>query len=592
MTDTTAPTLLGLTLPTTIDLSAGRANAFFGVHAQDESGSLGVREVRIEFSDPFFTDGTSVTSSMVFNMWTYDNFRDDTPSFASDTLVIGNPTRSGVHNIARVIVTDVAGNQARYDSAQLQALGLPTAMTVTGGITDDTPPTLVSLAMPERLTTSRFMLDDFVIQGIARDAGGAGPSRVLVTFDKPLNLFDGANDTLQTVVFAPGQSNINVGFTLGSSLSVRALPGIYHVASVQVVDAVGNVRAYSPPELQAMGIRTTLTVASDPASDPLPLVPDAVLALSMDDDGAELTVTPATWGAAPANRFELMMQRDGTAGGAVDVAVNGHASADITVLDDGRAVTATGQHVTGAGAGTGVAFSFGSVTPGTLASFTFVGFAINGVYHRDTAVQREIDYYRGTDAADTIENANFSDLVDGRGGLDTVRIRAQRDDYLDITPSGNGFSIYLRHGSERLLQNVERLAFDDMYVALDVDGAAGQVYRLYQAAFDRTPDLVGMGFWLSRMDAGIGLQVVADQFVASAEFVALTGAAAGNDDFVTALYDNVLHRQPDPLGLAYWVDVLERSALNRAEMLVAFSESPENVAQVIGVIEHGIPYVL
>ena len=33
-------------------------------------------------------------------------------------------------------------------------------------------------------------------------------------------------------------------------------------------------------------------------------------------------------------------------------------------------------------------------------------------------------------------------------------------------------------------------------LALDINGTAGQVYRLYQAAFDRKPDLVGLGYWI------------------------------------------------------------------------------------------------
>ena len=37
--------------------------------------------------------------------------------------------------------------------------------------------------------------------------------------------------------------------------------------------------------------------------------------------------------------------------------------------------------------------------------------------------------------------------------------------------------------------NVERLDFSDAHLAFDVDGNAGQIYRLYKAAFARTPDL-------------------------------------------------------------------------------------------------------
>jgi serralysin len=39
-------------------------------------------------------------------------------------------------------------------------------------------------------------------------------------------------------------------------------------------------------------------------------------------------------------------------------------------------------------------------------------------------------------------------------------------------------------------------------VAIDIDGTAGQLYRLYSAALGREPDEVGMGYWISRMDNG------------------------------------------------------------------------------------------
>lgn len=38
--------------------------------------------------------------------------------------------------------------------------------------------------------------------------------------------------------------------------------------------------------------------------------------------------------------------------------------------------------------------------------------------------------------------------------------------------------------------------------------------------------------------------------------------------------------------------MLGRGALDRARVLVEFSESPENVAQLVGVLEHGIDYTL
>jgi hypothetical protein len=57
---------------------------------------------------------------------------------------------------------------------------------------------------------------------------------------------------------------------------------------------------------------------------------------------------------------------------------------------------------------------------------------------------------------------------------------------------------------------------------------------------------------------------------------------------VDALYANVLHREPDASGYDFWLHALQVAA--RDDVLVHFSESAENQAQVIGAIAHGIEF--
>jgi len=143
------------------------------------------------------------------------------------------------------------------------------------------------------------------------------------------------------------------------------------------------------------------------------------------------------------------------------------------------------------------------------------------------------------------------------------------------------------------LSSIERLQFSDTMFALDTGkhGIAGQAYRIYQAAFDRTPDTYGIGFWISAMDAGQSLESVASGFVSSAEFRSLYGSAAGNADIVSRLYANVLDRPGEAQGIAFWTSVLDQKQASLAQVLAAFSESSENVAALVGVIEHGFPYL-
>ena len=119
-------------------------------------------------------------------------------------------------------------------------------------------------------------------------------------------------------------------------------------------------------------------------------------------------------------------------------------------------------------------------------------------------------------------------------------------------------------------------------------GNAGETFRLYQAAFDRTPDKSGMSFWIKAMDDGHTLLDVATSFMNSSEFVQKYGANTSDAQFIAALYQNVLHRAPDAAGYDFWLQALHDTS--RAQVLTNFSESNENQAQIVGTIQHGIDY--
>jgi hypothetical protein len=179
--------------------------------------------------------------------------------------------------------------------------------------------------------------------------------------------------------------------------------------------------------------------------------------------------------------------------------------------------------------------------------------------------------------------------VTGQGGLDTLVYASARAG-ASIVDQGSTVSVTDAAGNHATLSNVERLKFSDGMVALDVHGTAGEAYRLYQAAFDRTPDKAGLGYWIAAMDKGMTLTQAAAGFAGSAEFANLYGANASDTQFVQALYQNVLHRAGDSAGADFWLHALG-SSVTRADVLANFSESAENQAQVIGTIQNGIDYL-
>jgi hypothetical protein len=194
----------------------------------------------------------------------------------------------------------------------------------------------------------------------------------------------------------------------------------------------------------------------------------------------------------------------------------------------------------------------------------------------------------GTAGNNVLAAGSGGGLLDGKEGVDTVVFGLQRSMYALSNDGSNVSVVDTVHGSTTVLANVERLQFSDKSVALDIAGNAGESYRLYQAAFNRTPDKAGLGYWIDAMDHGQNLKTVAANFIDSAEFHQMVGANPTDAQFVDALYQNVLHRAPDAAGYDFWLHAIQVAP--RAEVLVNFSESAENQAQVIGAIAHGIEF--
>jgi hypothetical protein len=198
----------------------------------------------------------------------------------------------------------------------------------------------------------------------------------------------------------------------------------------------------------------------------------------------------------------------------------------------------------------------------------------------------------GTAGNDFMTASLSGALLDGGAGLDTVCYNQPLSYATSVTRNTDGsFSLsdYSRVGQADVLTNVERVLFTNGARALDVDGVGGQAYRLYQAAFARTPDSAGLGYWISAMDHGQTLTTVADAFVHSAEFTALYGATTSDAEFLNLLYQNVLHRAPDAAGSTYWLGHLGHD-VTHAQALAFFSESPENVAALATTIGNGFSY--
>ena len=101
---------------------------------------------------------------------------------------------------------------------------------------------------------------------------------------------------------------------------------------------------------------------------------------------------------------------------------------------------------------------------------------------------------------------------------------------------------------------------------------------IYQHYLDRTPDAPGLHYWVQTMQSGTSDQQVEASFLGSREYIADHGGTGAA--WVQGMYHDLLGRNPDSQGLAYWEQQLNQGASPQAVAL-GFAASPERAGQHI-----------
>jgi len=123
---------------------------------------------------------------------------------------------------------------------------------------------------------------------------------------------------------------------------------------------------------------------------------------------------------------------------------------------------------------------------------------------------------------------------------------------------------------------------NDFVSSTEFQNRIAPVARLYSAYFLRLPDTGGLTNWINYKVYGNAangnvpatLEDISQQFADSAEFNLRYGSL-NDTEFVTLVYQNVLKRDPDPVGLSNWVQFLTEGSKTRGGVMIGFSESTE-----------------
>ena len=179
-----------------------------------------------------------------------------------------------------------------------------------------------------------------------------------------------------------------------------------------------------------------------------------------------------------------------------------------------------------------------------------------------------------------------------------------------ITPDGNGTGFTVSEtGLADHLSDIQALQFSDFteIVASQtaVSGAAvtsAQITTLYAAVQAREPDIAGLGFYenYAAANPSVGIVTYAEYFLSSSEYTGNSAhnyaqTEAGEAQFITDTYNNLLHRAPEAGAVAYYEAVIDPMLANQtpgttayaqallvahATVLAYFSQSPEFLADV------------
>lgn len=196
----------------------------------------------------------------------------------------------------------------------------------------------------------------------------------------------------------------------------------------------------------------------------------------------------------------------------------------------------------------------------------------------------------GSAAADRLRGGDGADTLAGQGGTDTAVYFGNRSDFTISRAASGDVTVQRTTAPTDIdtLRQVERLEFRDGNLALDLDGAAGQVARILGAVFG--PAAVG-----NREYAGIGLSL-ADQGASGLDLMQLALqvrlGAPSNEAVVRLLYENVVGSPPPDGDLQHFKSLLDHGTYSQAGLglMAAGTQYLADRIDLVELVAQGLPY--
>ncbi|MGV8712740.1 MAG: M10 family metallopeptidase [Nitrosomonas sp.] len=177
---------------------------------------------------------------------------------------------------------------------------------------------------------------------------------------------------------------------------------------------------------------------------------------------------------------------------------------------------------------------------------------------------------------DVLIGNTVSNLLDGGQGIDFVQVQSARaQSVLNKSASGFTLTALAQPTDNDQLINIERLNFNDVNVALDIDGQAGQVAKLLGAVFGATAvlnlELVGIG--LAEANKGLSYEQLGQLAIHA------TGLTS-HEDIVTMLWQNLFNTLPTRSEKSPYIHMLDNGELTTGALAIIAADSSFNTDHI------------
>jgi len=249
-----------------------------------------------------------------------------------------------------------------------------------------------------------------------------------------------------------------------------------------------------------------------------------------------------------------------------------------------------------------------NLTDGSYSTVPFNGWFLKNNF--SIAFGADIENVVSGSGADTISGNSLDnritggfgdDVLDGKGGIDLATYSVERKEavlnsFVDYSSSGENISLgkawnVVLKSETDTLRNIERVKFNDTYVALDLTGNAGKTVKLLAALLGKASatDKAYVGAGLNALDNGMSYEALMKSAIDVVFGLNPSGAS-----IVSTLYENLVGSPAPQSIIDEYGGILDNGSMTSTEFGIAVADHDLNANNIdlVGLTQTGVEYIL